>query len=117
VPDAIMNSPRIHEDAMISTQHTQSLTDFRQKATQTLDRLNRTGEAEILTVNGEARAVLLAPAAYDELAREAQLSRDAAVMQRAIQQLKDGQGRPADNVFDSLRNELLAMKAKKGTAR
>src|SRR5438874_2509301 len=56
---------------MISTQHTQSLTDFRQKATETLDRLNQTGEAEILTVNGEARAVLLSPAAYDELARDA----------------------------------------------
>ena len=52
---------------MIATQHTQSLTDFRQNANQTLDRLGKTGEAEILTVNGEARAVLLSPAcsSYD----------------------------------------------------
>lgn len=36
---------------MISTEHTQSLSDFRKKAAQTIERLNQTGEAEILTVN------------------------------------------------------------------
>jgi prevent-host-death family protein len=51
------------------------LSDFRQKAGETLDRINRTGNAEILTVNGEARAVLLSPAAYDEIARDAELTR------------------------------------------
>jgi prevent-host-death family protein len=56
---------------MIASQHTQSLTDFRQKATETLNRLNKTGQAEILTVNGKARAVLLSPKGYDELARDA----------------------------------------------
>ena len=102
---------------MISTQHTQSLTDFRQKATETLDRLNKTGEAEILTVNGEARAVLLSPAAYDDLAREAQLSRDVAAMRRAIQELDAGQGREAGTAFDGMRADLLAMKAAKGAKR
>jgi prevent-host-death family protein len=96
---------------MISTRHTQSLTDFRQKATETLDRLNQTGEAEILTVNGEARAVLLSPAAYDELAREAQLTHDVAVIRRAIQEIDDGKGQEAGAVFGGLREELLAMKA------
>jgi hypothetical protein len=42
---------------MIATERTQSLTDFRLKAAETLERLNQTGEAEIITVNGEARAV------------------------------------------------------------
>src|SRR5690349_14617842 len=96
---------------MIATQHTQSLTDFRQKATETLDRLNRTGEAEILTVNGEARAVLLAPAVYDALAREAQLTRDVGVMRKALQEIKEGKGLNIDTAFDSIRTELLAMKA------
>ena len=96
---------------MISTEHTQSLSDFRKKAAETIDRLNRTGEAEILTVNGEARAVLLSPAVYDDLAREALLSRDAAVIRRAIQELKDGKGLESDSFFDQVRSQLLAMKA------
>lgn len=100
---------------MISSRHTQSLTDFRQKATETLERLNKTGEAEILTVNGEARAVLLAPAAYDELAREAQAARDAAVMREAVRQLKEGNSRDAGDVLNDLRRELLAKKKGKST--
>lgn len=77
---------------MVATKNTQSLTDFRQKATETLDRINRTGMAEILTVNGEARAVLMSPAAYDELAREAELARDVAVIRRAAREIKEGKG-------------------------
>jgi PHD/YefM family antitoxin component YafN of YafNO toxin-antitoxin module len=96
---------------MISTQHTQSLTDFRQKATETLDRLNQTGEAEILTVNGEARAVLLSPVAYDELTRETHLARDAAVIRQAIAEMDHVKGRKAGEFFESLRAQLLAMKA------
>ena len=97
---------------MISTQHTQSLTDFRQKATQTLDRLNKTGEAEILTVNGEARAVLMSPAVYDELAREAQLVRDAAVIRRSRKEFKEGKGEDVNLFFKELRGKLLERKRK-----
>jgi prevent-host-death family protein len=102
---------------MIATQHTQSLTDFRQNAAETLERLNKTGEAEILTVNGEARAVLLSPAVYDELAREAQLARDVSVIRRAMREIDEGKGREAGVVFDALRSRLIAIKAdsEKGT--
>jgi len=96
---------------MIAAQHTQSLSDFRQKAAETLDRLNRTGEAEILTVNGEARAVLISPAVYDELAREAQLTRDVTVIRRAMKEIDEGKGVDVDTAFQSIRAELLAMKA------
>ena len=103
---------------MMVTWHTQSLSDFRQKTTETLERLNRTGEAEILTVDGEARAVLLSLAAYEELAREAQLTRDVAVIRQAAQEIDDGQGQESGVFFDELRGELLAMQAThaKGTA-
>jgi PHD/YefM family antitoxin component YafN of YafNO toxin-antitoxin module len=100
-------------DAMIASKHTQSLSDFRKKAAETIDRLNQTGEAEILTVNGEARAVLVAPAVYDELAREALLARDVAAIRRSIKQLDAGQGSNSNTVFAELRAELLAMKESK----
>jgi prevent-host-death family protein len=96
---------------MLSTQRTQSLSDFRQKASETLDRLNRTGEAEIITVNGEARAVLLAPAVYDELARELEITRDVAAIRKAMKQFDEGKGIPIEQAHQQLRGELLAMKA------
>jgi PHD/YefM family antitoxin component YafN of YafNO toxin-antitoxin module len=100
---------------MISTEHTQSLSDFRRNAGETLDRLSKTGEAEILTVNGEARAVLLSPVAYDELARELLLARDAESIRISIQQLREGKGRKASEFFDELHARLLAMKAQQST--
>ncbi len=54
---------------MVATVNTQSLTTFRAKIAETLDRVNQTGQAEIITVNGEARGVLLAPAVFDEMAQ------------------------------------------------
>ena len=96
---------------MIAAEHTQSLTTFRAKVAETLDRVNLTGEAEIITVNGEARGVLLSPAVYDELAREAQITRDVAMMKRALQEHAEGRSRPARDYFDELHAKLLAMKA------
>ena len=96
---------------MIATEHTQSLTDLRLKAAETLERLNQTGEAEIITVNGEARAVMLSPAAYDALAREAQLSRDVTVMRQAMKEIDQGKYQEAGAFFEGLPAKLLAMKA------
>ena len=102
---------------MVSTQHTQSLSEFRKNAAETINRLNKTGEAEILTVNGEARAVLVSPAVYDQLANEAQIVQDVEVMQRSIRDLKEGKGRKATEFFDELHAELLAMKSQKSKRR
>ena len=96
---------------MLATEHTQSLSEFRKKAAATIDRLNKTGNAEILTVNGEARAVLISPAVYDELAREAELSRDVAAIKRAMKEFDEGKGVEAKTFFAGLRSELLSMKA------
>ena len=101
---------------MLSTEHTQSLSDFRHKAGETLERLNQTGEAEILTVNGEARAVLLSPAAYDAMAREVLLARDIAAIQLARQEFKEGKGKDVRTAFAAIRAELLALKSKRGGA-
>ena len=104
---------------MLSTQNTQSLSDFRQNAGETLDRLAKTREAEIITVNGEARAVLLSPAAYDELARDAEIARDVLAIRKAMKQFDEGKGRPVGEFSAELRAELMAMKAarKKGAAK
>ena len=102
---------------MIASEHTQSLTSFRAKVAETLDRVNQTGEAEIITVNGEARGVLLSPAVYDDLAREAQITRDVAMMKRALREHAEGKSRPARDYFDELHLKLLAMKVAQSNGR
>jgi prevent-host-death family protein len=52
---------------MHHAQDTYSLTDFKQNAKEHLDRLRATGRPEILTVNGKAEAVVMAPETYDRL--------------------------------------------------
>lgn len=95
---------------MIATQHTQSLSDFRQKAAKTLERLNKTDEAEILTVNGQARAVLLSPAAFDRMVREAQLARDVTTVRKAMDQIDQGRGMQVEEALNPTRSKLLALK-------
>jgi prevent-host-death family protein len=98
---------------MIATQHTQSLSAFRKTAAQTIARVNQTGDAEIITVNGEARAVLISPALYDELAGEADLSRDVAVIQQSMREIAEGRGIEVNAAFAEIRKKLLARKAAK----
>ena len=95
---------------MIRTEHTQSVSDFKTHYVKTLDRLNRTGDAEILTQNGQARAVLLSPKAFDQLMDDAQLTRDVAMIRQSHAEFERGEAIPAEKVFDELRSKLLAMK-------
>ena len=96
---------------MIASEHTQSLSEFRKTAAQTIARLNQTGEAEILTVNGEARAVLLSPTVYDEMAREIELARDAKAIHQAMEEIDQGKSQEAGKLFDGLAAKLAAMQA------
>jgi prevent-host-death family protein len=101
---------------MVATRHTQSLTDFRQNATETLERLNRTGEAEVLTVNGEAKAVLLSPAAFDAMAREMEAARDLEMLRRSAQQIREGKFVTVEELSRDLRGKLDELKSRRDRA-
>jgi PHD/YefM family antitoxin component YafN of YafNO toxin-antitoxin module len=88
----------------------QSVSEFRDNATETLDRINKTGEAEILTVDGEVRAVILAPAVFEAMAAEVHLNEDVAMIQKSLKEIKNGQFQEAHVVFADIRKQLLAMK-------
>lgn len=105
--------------SLLSARHTQSLSDFRQNATETLDRLNKTGQAEILTVNGQARAVLISPSAYDDLtrAREAEIERDVAAIRRSMRDIEQGKVHDLETAFADIRAHLLTMKSKQDAAK
>lgn len=96
---------------MFDNEHSQSLEDFREHATETVERVYGTRAVEVLTINGEPRAVLLSPAAYEALAEDAQRLRDLEAINIARQQIRDGQFKEANAFFGELRAELLEMKA------
>jgi PHD/YefM family antitoxin component YafN of YafNO toxin-antitoxin module len=96
---------------MTALDNSLSPVEFKEKVSATLDRLNQTGNAEVITVDGATRAVLLSPSAFDEMERELMLARDVAAIQRSREQIRNGEGMDANEFFDQQRAKLLAMKA------
>ena len=94
-----------------ATEHSQTLAEFRDAAAETLDRVNRTGEAEAITVNGEVRGVLVSPAVYEALVKEQLLARDVAAIRRSLAQIERGEYQTVAEVSAEVRAMLLAKRA------
>jgi PHD/YefM family antitoxin component YafN of YafNO toxin-antitoxin module len=80
---------------MIRTDDIRKLSDFRQNATAHLDRLADTGRVEVLTVNGEARGVIMSPKVYDDLAEKAALVDNLAAINRSLEDIQAGRVKDA----------------------
>ena len=91
---------------MIRTDSIHSLTDFRQNAREHLERIARTGAHEVLTVNGEARGVVLSPETYEQLMSDAEFARNVKAIQQGIQAANAGRTVSADDVFAQIRSIL-----------
>lgn len=94
---------------MIRTDNIHSLTEFRKNAKDHLDRLARTKQPEVLTVNGEAKGVVLSPESYDELVADAEYARNLRAIRRGLEAVKKGQTIPAEEVFTEVR-QILGLK-------
>jgi prevent-host-death family protein len=79
-----------------------SLSDFKRNTVDLLDRIRKTGNPMVLTVNGRAELVVQDAEAYQAL-----LDRVEALegIQRGIADVKAGRTRPARQVFDKLRRK------------
>ncbi|MGB0768654.1 MAG: type II toxin-antitoxin system Phd/YefM family antitoxin [Phycisphaeraceae bacterium] len=97
---------------MVRATRTRTLADFRSNVDQTLDRLQKTGDAEVLTENGEDRAVVLSAKAFEELSTAARFAQTLATIQQAETEISEGQARPAEALLDELRAKLLKAKDK-----
>ena len=91
---------------MIRTDNIHSLTECRNNAKDHLDRLAKTKEHEVLTVNGEAKGVVLSPEAYDELVADAEYARNLKAIRRGLDAVKKGNTIPAQEVFAEVRDIL-----------
>lgn len=115
VVSTILNLVSDKESILIRTSDIRKLSDFRQNATAHLDRLAKTGAVEILTVNGEAKGVVMAPHVFDAMADRIELLETTASVRRGLADVAAGRTRPAREAIEGLAAEL-GLKRNHGSA-
>lgn len=88
---------------MIHVQDIHPLTDFQRNAKRHLQRVNKTGRPEVLTVNGKAEAVLLGKRAYEKMIEGLEELKTLKSIQQGLQDLEDGKTIDAASVHRRLR--------------
>ena len=79
-----------------------SLSDFKRNTSELLDRLKKTGNPLVLTINGKAEVVVQDAEAYQDLLERVETIEG---IQRGLTDLTAGRTKPAREVFDRLRRK------------
>jgi prevent-host-death family protein len=79
-----------------------SLSDFKRNTTELLDRIRKTGNPLVLTINGRAEVVVQDAEAYQQLLDRVETVE---ALQRGLADVKAGRTKPAREVFDRLRRK------------
>lgn len=90
---------------MINLDNIHSLSDFQRKTKEYLERLERTGQPEVLTVNGEARFVVQDAQSYQKLLDELDRAQAIAGIRRGLESVAAGRTQPMDEAFEEIRRK------------
>ena len=93
---------------MIRTEDITSVTEHRGRLRDHLRQVNDTGRPLFITSNGTAEAVVLSPAAYDELVEHAERARGLRMIEDGMADIAAGRTEPASESFADIRRELQA---------
>ena len=91
---------------MLRTEDIRSLSDFRQNATAHLDRLAETGTAEVLTVNGQAKGVVMAPKTFDDMLKRIAWLDHLEKLDRGMTEAQAGKDKDARQALRDIAAEL-----------
>ncbi|MBD2773429.1 type II toxin-antitoxin system Phd/YefM family antitoxin [Iningainema tapete] len=83
-----------------------SLTDFKRRTSEFVEQIKETKHPLVLTVNGKAELVVQDAESYQKLVEAAEFRETIEGIRRGLEQMKQGQGRPAEEVFAELRQKL-----------
>src|SRR6266581_986685 len=83
-----------------------SLSDFKRNTSELLDRLKKTGNPLVLTVNGKAEVVVQDAEAYQELLERVETIEG---IQRGLADVKAGRTKPVREVFNGLERAILSL--------
>jgi prevent-host-death family protein len=79
-----------------------SLSDFKRNTSELVDRLKKSGNPLVLTINGKAEVVVQAAEAYQELLERVETVEG---IHRGLADVKAGRTKPARDVFNRLRRK------------
>jgi len=79
-----------------------SLSDFKRNTTELLDRVRKTGNPLVLTINGRAEVIVQDAEAYQLLLDRVETVE---ALQRGLADVKAGRTKPARDVFDRMRRK------------
>jgi prevent-host-death family protein len=85
-----------------------SITNFKRQTAEYLERLRKTGEPVVLTVNGKAQVVVQDAAAYQKLldaAAKAEGAETVAAIREGLADVKSGRTKPARAALKALANK------------
>ena len=83
-----------------------SFTEHRQHLRDHLNQVRSTGRTLYITTNGETDAVVLSPETFDELAEKAELAESLAMLDRSMEDVRDGRTRPAKTALKEIADKL-----------
>ncbi len=98
---------------MFSLKNIRPVSDFVRNAKAHVKRLEGTDEPEILTINGEARLVMMNIDVFQKLADDAEETRLIKSLEEGIEEAKRGGGVPANVVFAALEKKFAARRKKR----
>lgn len=105
--NAIVMSSHESAHSMIAATDVYSLTDFQRNAREHIDRLQESGRAEILTVNGRAEVVVQSAEAYQELLDVVDRAESVLGVHRGLLDLQEDRGADLEEVLKEVRSERL----------
>ena len=90
---------------MVHLEDIHSLTDFQRNTKEHIQRLKETGRPEVLTVNGKAEIVVQDAASYQKLLELIDRAEAIEGIQKGLESMQRGEGKPAQDVFTRLRKQ------------
>lgn len=90
---------------MINVENIHSLSDFQRNTKAYMARLKKTGEAEVLTVNGKAELVVISAEAFQEWSDRIEEAEALEGVRRGLAEMEAGKGRQARAAFDAIRKK------------
>ena len=104
------NRPLTHRayDEVYMTRSTDitSFSEFRAHLRDHLNQRKTTSRPLFVTTNGETEAVVLSPAAFDELTEQAELAKSLATLDRSMKDVKASRGQPLKDAVREIAREL-----------
>ncbi len=87
------------------TEDIHPMSEHRARLTEHLKQVQETGRPKVITQNGRPAAVMLSPAAYDELVSKAELQDDIAAVKQGLAEAQSNQGQEAKSALRAIAQE------------